>query len=239
MLLSDVINRLSDLLHIEVELLSVDGRHLRWIVRELKSMQGFLEQIEQRSYCEREEELNVWAEKLKKTAVDAEDLIETLVIRSRRRKGILSCFYTPLNVGHELLKIRKRMADLSRERMNLITTHVNVSVETTGEASSSTTIVPPAMEKLDNILSENLVDDMELVKGVKDELGYLQNIVFNLKSRGERENVWLEEVKDICKYTSDVAGNFIARKQKCMKMEWPRKVLFHYYVGYDSAAREF
>ncbi|MCI33310.1 putative disease resistance RPP13-like protein 2-like, partial [Trifolium medium] len=131
------------------------ARQVAWIERELRSMQGLLERVGHRRYGEKEQELNDWEEKLKEIAGDAEDVIETFVIKSvkRRRWGVLY-WIDKYKLGKELEKIRKRMRDISQTGMNLNTDIVGVSVETTsgeGETTSSSTIVVVAMEMLDHI----------------------------------------------------------------------------------------
>ncbi|XP_004496122.2 putative disease resistance RPP13-like protein 2 [Cicer arietinum] len=121
------------------------------------------------------------------------------------------------------------MREISQFGMNL-NTGVSVSVETQGEAkpswSSTTTSV---VEKLDRILSQTIVNDdkvIEMVERVKNQLIELQNIANNLKSTNERENVWLEEVKEVCNYTQSVATNFILGKERWSKMGWLKKVVY-------------
>lgn len=232
----NVANGLSKILIEEYAVLgSGTIRHVEWIERELRSMQGLLEQAGQRGYGEQEQEFNEWEEKLKEVAGDAEDVIETFVIKSvkRRRWGVLY-WIDKHKVGKELQKIRRRMRDISQTGMNLNTNVVSVSVETPGrEAPSSTTtsVVAPAMEKLDHILSQTTIvtgeEVIEMVERVRGEFIRLQNnIVSNLRSTSERENVWLEEVKELCNYTESVAGNFILVKERRSKMGMLKKLLY-------------
>ncbi|XP_058770148.1 probable disease resistance RPP8-like protein 4 [Vicia villosa] len=237
--LSVVANSLSKILIQEYTLLgSGTIRRLEWIERELRSMHGLLERVGQRRYGEQEQELNEWEEKLNEIARDAEDVIETFVIKSvkRRRWGFLY-WIDKHKVGKELEKIRKRMRDISQSGMNLNTNIVSVSIETTpggGEASSSTTTtVVVAMEKLDHILNQTIIvtdeEMMEMVERVKDEFVYLQNNIVSSNlywSRSERGNMWLEEVKELCNYTESVAGNFILVKERRAKMGRLKKVLY-------------
>ncbi|KAK2457401.1 disease resistance protein RPM1 [Trifolium repens] len=232
-------NNLSKILTEEYAVLgSGTVRQVAWIERELRSMQGLLEQVGRRGYGEQEQDLNEWEEKLKEIARDAEDVIETFVIKSvkRRRSGVLY-WIDKHKVGKELEKIRKRMRDISQTGLTDI---VRVSVETApgGETSSSfpiTTITTLAMEKLDHILSQCLSTDdevVEIVEQVKDGLSKLQNI--NLISpRSERENVWLEEVKELCSYTESVGCNFILVKERRSKMGWLKTV---FYLSADYAS---
>jgi len=223
-------------------------RHVEWIEKELRSMLGLLEQVEQRGKAEQEQALTEWAEKLKDVALDAKNVIETFVIKSvkRRRWGVLH-WYDKYKVGKELEKILKRMRDVSHG-MNLNTDVVSVTVQTPPPSSSSwssTTTTVVAMEKLDHILSrQNLITSnrvIEMVEEVKDGLKDLQNIVSKLKSTNERETVWLEEVNEVCHYTAGVAGNFIARREKWLKMSSSlglvRKVLLLLYP--DASSAEF
>ncbi|XP_058770168.1 disease resistance protein RPP13-like [Vicia villosa] len=241
--LSVVANSLSKILIEEYTLLgSGTMRRLEWIERELRSMHGLLERVGQRRYGEQEQELNEWEEKLNEVARDAEDVIETFVIKSvkRRRWGFLY-WIDKHKVGKELEKIRKRMRDISQSGMNLNTNIVSVSIETTpggGEASSSsstttTTTVVVAMEKLDHILNQTIIvtaEEMtEMVERVKDEFVYLQNNIVSSNlywSRSERGNTWLEEVKKLCNYTESVVGNFILVKERRAKMGRLKKVLY-------------
>jgi hypothetical protein len=231
-------NNLSKILTEEYAVLgSGTVRQVAWIERELRSMQGLLEQVGRRGYGEQEQDLNEWEEKLKEIARDAEDVIETFVIKSvkRRRSGVLY-WIDKHKVGKELEKIRKRMRDISQTGLTDI---VRVSVETApgGETSSSfpiTTITTLAMEKLDHILSQCLSTDdevVEIVEQVRDGLSKLQNI--NLISpRSKRENVWLEEVKELCSYTESVGCNFILVKERRSKMGWLKTV---FYLSADYA----
>ena len=232
---ANVANALSKILIEEYAVLgSGTIRHVEWIERELRSMQGLLEQAGQRGYGEQEQEFNEWEEKLKEVAGDAEDVIETFVIKSvkRRRWGVLY-WIDKHKVGKELQKIRRRMRDISQTGMNLNTNVVRVSVETPGrEAPSSTTtsVVAPAMEKLDHILSQTTIvtgeEVIEMVERVRGEFVRLQNVVSNLRSTSERENVWLEEVKELCNYTESVAGKFILVKERRSKMVLLKKLLY-------------
>ncbi|CAJ2629356.1 unnamed protein product [Trifolium pratense] len=225
-------NKLSKILIEEYAVLgSGTVRQVAWIERELRSMQEMLEQVGQHGYGEQKQDLNEWEEKLKEIARDADDVIETFLIKSvkRRRSGVMY-WIDKHKVGKELEKIRQRMRDISQIGISNI---VSVSVETAaeGETSSSSTITTAttlAMEKLDHILSQCLSTDdevVEIVEQVKDGLGKLQNI--NLISpRSERENVWLEEVKELCNYTETVGCNFILAKERQSKMGWLKTVLY-------------
>jgi len=233
---ANVANSLSKILIEEYAVLGGGTiKHVEWIERELRSMQGLLEQAGQRGYGEQEQEFNEWEEKLKEVAGDAEDVIETFVIKSvkRRRWGVLY-WIDKHKVGKELQKIRRRMRDISQTGMNLNTNVVSVSVETPGrEAPSSTTtsVVAPAVEKLNHILSQTTIvtgeEVIEMVERVRGEFVRLQNdIASNLRSTSERENVWLEEVKELCNYTESVAGNFILVKERRSKMGRLKKLLY-------------
>ncbi|PNX87992.1 NB-ARC domain disease resistance protein, partial [Trifolium pratense] len=206
------------------------------IERELRSLQGLLERVGHRRYGEKEQELNEWEEKLKEIASDAEDVIETFVIKSvkRRRWGVLY-WIDKHKVGKELEKIRKRMRDISQTGMNLSTDIVGVSVETMpgggGETTSSSTIVVVAMEMLDHVMSQTTLvtgeEVIEMVEQVKGDFVHLQNnIVSNLWSTSERENVWLEEVKELCNYTERVVSKFILVKERRSKMGRLKKILY-------------
>ncbi|KAJ1435796.1 Virus X resistance protein-like, coiled-coil domain [Sesbania bispinosa] len=234
---SAVANRLSKVLIQESAELGGVVRDVQWIERELRSMQGFLEHVEQRGYGEAAQELNEWAEKLKVIARDAEDVIETFIIKSvkRRRRGVLY-WLDKYKVSKELDKIRERMRDISQGRVNLnLNLNVSVTVETPrGRETSRVYVVAPAMEKLHHIVRQNLTSRdvvTEIVEQVKDELGHLQNVVTNLKSASrQRENVWLQEVKEVCNDTVAVAANFIAKRSKMGRL---RKVLY-LFSGYAS-----
>lgn len=133
------------------------------------------------------------------------------------------------------------MRDISQTGMNLNTNVISVSVETPGrEAPSSTTtsVVSPAMEKLDHILSQTTIvageEVIKKVEQVRDDFVRLKNnIVSNLRSTSEREKVWLEEVMELCNYTESVAGNFILVKERRSKMGRLKKVL---YLSADHAS---
>ncbi|GAU16965.1 hypothetical protein TSUD_37230 [Trifolium subterraneum] len=232
---TSVANSLSNILIEEYTVLgSGTARQVAWIERELRSMQGLLERMGHRRYGEKEQELNEWEEKFKEIAGDAEDVIETFVIKSvkRRRWGVLY-WIDKHKLGKELEKIRKRMRDISQTGMNLNTDIVGVSVETTpgGEATSSSNIVVVAMEMLDHIMSQTTLvtgeEVIEMVERVKGELVRLQNnIVSNLWSISERKNVWLEEVRELCNYTERVVGKFILVKERRSKMGRLKKIIY-------------
>ncbi|PNX73417.1 LRR and NB-ARC domain disease resistance protein, partial [Trifolium pratense] len=231
----------------EYAVLAEAGKHVEWIEKELRSMQGLLEQVEQRGDGEQEQALKEWADKLKDVALKAEDVIKTFVIKSvkRRRWGVLH-WYDKYKVGKELEKIRKSMRDICQNGMNLNTHVVTVSVETPPPSSSSfnyTATIVAAMKKLDHILSsQDLITGnnkvIKIVEEVKDGLNDLQNIVSKLNSTNERETVWLEEVNDVCSYMAEVVGNFIAGREKWLQMRSSlslvRKVLYH-----DASLGEF
>ena len=221
-----VSDALSKILIEEYALLGGAARQVEWIEKELRSVQGLLEQVEQSTYDQNAQELNDLAEKLKETALDAKNVIETFMLKSVkwRRWGVLYVA-DKHDVGVELLQIGNRMRNISQKIMNYLNTdNVSVSVETPGEAitsSSTTTVVAPAMEKLDHILSQNLITGnkaIKMVEQVRDGLKDLQNIVSKLSSSSERESVWLEEVKAVSNYTAGVAENFIAKREKWLKM---------------------
>ncbi|CAL5209033.1 unnamed protein product [Lathyrus oleraceus] len=211
---------------------------VEWIERELRSMEVLLERVGQRRYVEQEQELNEWEEKLKETARDAEDVIETFVIKSvkRRRWGVLY-WIDKYKIGKELQKIHERMRDVSQTGMNLYTDIASISVETTprGEASSSSatsTTVVVAIKKLDHILCQNTIvsdEEIEMVERLKAEFIYLQNNIVpsNLSwLRCEGENVWLEEVGELCNYTERVVDNFILIKERWSKMGRLKKLIY-------------
>ncbi|XP_004496125.1 putative disease resistance RPP13-like protein 2 [Cicer arietinum] len=232
LVVSAVANSLSKILIEEFALLGGGTvRRVEWIERELRSMQGLLEQVEQRGYGEHEQDYNEWEDKLKEIACDAEDVIETFVIKSVKRKrwGILH-WLDKYKVGKELEQIRRRMRDISHTGMNLNTDTVTVSVEASSSSSTTTSLVAPAVEKFDHILSQTIFTSdevIEMVELVKGEFLDLQNkIVYNLNSTSERENVWLEEVKEVCNYTESIVGNFIVVKERRSKMSKLKKVLY-------------
>jgi len=74
------------------------------------------------------------------------------------------------------------------------------------------------VEKLDHILTQNLTtldEVIEVVQNVRD--GYLILSNFNSttgKWSQQRQQVWLQEVKDICDYTVAVAAKFIERRER-------------------------
>ncbi|CAL5208482.1 unnamed protein product [Lathyrus oleraceus] len=233
--LSQVANRLSAYLIDEYAVLTGDVRQVEWIEKELRSMQGWLEHVEQHGYSRQEQALNEWADKLKDIALDAEDVIETFVMKSvkRRRWGFLY-WNDKYKVGRELLQIRKRMRDISHVGINFNINFVNISIETTPpgeEVSSSATsgVVATAMQKLDHILSQTIVTGDEvigMVEQVKGELLYLQNIVYSLKSISERENVWLKDVEKVCNDMKSIAQNFIVARERGSKGGKLEKVLY-------------
>lgn len=150
-----ITNQLSRLLIEEYAVLgSGHVRHVEWIERELRSMQGLLEQVEQITYSQNAQQLNDLADKLKETALDAKNMIEKFVIKSVKRKrwGVLY-WNDKFDVGIELVQIRKRMTDISKKIINYSNTSVfSISVENPGEE-----VVAPAVEKLDHILNPQYV----------------------------------------------------------------------------------
>ncbi|KAJ1404765.1 Virus X resistance protein-like, coiled-coil domain [Sesbania bispinosa] len=233
-----VANRISKVLIQESAVLGGVIRHVEWIERELRLMQAFLE-VE---HGEEAEELNKWAEELKEIARDAEDVIETFVIKSvKRRRTRVLYWLDKYMVGKELNKIRQRMRDISQRRINM-NTGLSVTVETPTttpterEASSITREVALSIEQLDHIMSQHLISldkVMEIVEHVKDELGDMQNVVSGLKITSQREKVWLEEVKEVCNYTTTVARNFIGSRERQSKIGKVEQVL-HPFAGYAS-----
>ncbi|CAL5209031.1 unnamed protein product [Lathyrus oleraceus] len=229
----------------EYAVLGDAARHVEWIEKELRSMRGLLEQVEQRGDGEQAQELKEWADNLKEVALHAKNVIELFVTKSvkRRRWGVLHWF-DKYSIGKELEKIRRSMRDISYIGMNLNKNVLSVSVENPPPSSSSSSSIPEvvdmAMEKLDHILNQNLITSnkvIELVEGVKDGLKDLKNIVSKLKSSNERETVWLEEVNDVCNYTGEVVENFVARKKGfklSSSLSLPWKFLCH-----DASLREF
>ncbi|CAK8572967.1 unnamed protein product [Lathyrus sativus] len=85
------------------------------------------------------------------------------------------------------------------------------------------------MEKLDHILSQTIIvtseEVIEMVERLKAEFIYLQNNIVSW-SRSERENVWLEEVKELCNYTESIVDNFILVKERWSKMGRLKKLLY-------------
>ncbi|CAJ1976614.1 unnamed protein product [Sphenostylis stenocarpa] len=98
-----------------------------------------------------------------------------------------------------------------------------IELACSGSGREATRIVVPALEKLDHILNQKLItreDVIQIVLNVR--YGYLSdahNIVlsnFNSTCNCTQlsETVWLQELKDICDYTVDVAEKFIARRDR-------------------------
>jgi hypothetical protein len=67
---------------------------------------------------------------------------------------------------------------------------------------------------------------MEMVERVKGELMDLSNIVNNLKSTSETENVWLKEVKEVCNYIKSIAEDFILVRERRSNMSRLQKFLY-------------
>ncbi|XP_058770170.1 disease resistance protein RPP13-like [Vicia villosa] len=224
-----VVSVVSKFLLEEYAVLGNAARHVEWIEKELRSMRGLLEQVEKKGNGEQTQELKDFAEKLQDVALDAKNVIETFLIKSvkRRRRGVFHWF-DKHTVGKDLEKIRKKMREISYIGLNLNKNVLVLSVENPPSSRSNSSSIPVvvymAMEKLDHILSQNLIASnkvIELVEGAKDGLKVLENIVSNLKSSNERETVWLEEVNDVCSCTVKVAENFIARSS------FQRKLPYH------------
>jgi hypothetical protein len=175
-------------------------RHVEWIEKELRSMRGLLEQVKQHGYGEQEQAFNEWADMLEDVALDAKNVIETFVIKSVKRKrwGALHWF-DKYYVGKQLQHIRRRMRDISHTGMNIdMKISVSVQAPAVGEeeeaapplssSSSTTAAAAAAMNKLDHILSQNLITSskvIEIVEQVKDGLRSIQNIVSILKPTNE------------------------------------------------------
>ncbi|CAK8572953.1 unnamed protein product [Lathyrus sativus] len=241
----EVVNTLSKSVADEREVLTVDvKKQVEWIEKELSSMQGLLEHLQQQRYNNQEQALNDWEEKLNTIARDAKDLIETFRMKTvnMRRWGFLY-WKDKYKVRKEVLQIRARLIDISQTGINLNTGDVRIPVETTppGEDASSSAIsgvVVTAIQKLDHILSQTQVtgdEVIEMVEQVKGELSYLQNIGYNLKLINERENLWLKEVKKVCNDTERIAQNFIVTKERWSKIDKLEKLLFR---GNNYASEE-
>jgi len=87
-----------------------------------------------------------------------------------------------------------------------------------------------AVQKLHHILTQNLItldEVIEIVQNVRDAYLILSN--FN-STKGEwshqRQQVWLQEVKDICDYTVAVADKFIERRERSV---------WHVFYPYEHA----
>ncbi|XP_027364639.1 probable disease resistance protein RF9 [Abrus precatorius] len=204
-------DKLSKVLVQESAVLSGAARQVEWIERELRIMQAFLEHVDHDDSGSSDE----WAEKLRSVARDAEDAIETFVIKSvkRRRRGLLY-WYDKYKVGKELERISDIMRDISQHHRQ---TRLDLTFETPGPAETSATIVTPALHKFIRVLSHNLITrrkGIKVAERVRDELVGMQNIVRNLESTSQREKVWLEEVKEVCDYTAGVADSFIAHASR-------------------------
>ncbi|KAL5139282.1 Disease resistance RPP8-like protein 3 [Glycine soja] len=195
---------------------------VEWIAKELRCMLAFIEHLESREGSN-PNQLEL-VEDIRIVALDAQDVMETF--QRRRRKGVMYWF-CKYKLGRELDKISNRMRQISERIRNSESDQTSIvpTVETPGVRA--TTIVSPALEKLDHILTQNLIirdeELIEIVEHVRDDvLVDIKNAVSNLNSTtgelSQRENVWLEEVKEVCDYTVGVAEKFIARREKRLSM---------------------
>ncbi|KAG5004649.1 hypothetical protein AAZX31_10G186200 [Glycine max] len=195
---------------------------VEWIAKELRCMLAFIEHLESREGSN-PNQLEL-VEDIRIVALDAQDVMETF--QRRRRKGVMYWF-CKYKLGRELDKISNRMRQISERIRNSESDQTSIvpTVETPGVRA--TTIVSPALEKLDHILTQNLIirdeELIEIVEHVRDDvLVDIKNAVSNLNSTtgelSQRENVWLEEVKEVCDYTVGVAEKFIARTEKRSSM---------------------
>lgn len=220
--------RLSSLLIQEYAVLAQQAYRVEWIEKELRLMRAFLEHVERQGQGE---DVNDWAEKLKDVACDAEDAIETFVIKSvKRRKNWLFNLLSRYKFGKELERIHKRILDVSHRRKRYEERNIGVVVETPaqeGEPSSTTpnTIVTPAIEKLGYVLSHNCLTCDEVrktVEQVRDKFVGLHKIVAIVESRREssdREKIWLDDIKVVCDFTQDVVEEFIkTRGRWCISL---------------------
>ncbi|KAL2324971.1 hypothetical protein Fmac_024029 [Flemingia macrophylla] len=188
----------------------VRGR-VEGIVEELTSLQELTEELEgsklERSVVEDH------VSKVEYVNLAARDAIESF-FNKRRRKGVLY-WLDKYNLGKQLKEITDSIREI-KTGILACNTDVHVGVQVSGGGS---TILAPALEKLDYILTQNLIIlDVQVVKIVErvrdDVFGYLKNLLSNLTPMGERDKVWLEEVKELCDNTVALAEKFIAKIQK-------------------------
>jgi hypothetical protein len=109
------IERLSDLLIEEANLLSGVSDQIQKLQIELKRMQCFLRDAE-RKRDEGGETIKNWISEIKKLAYDAEDVIETYAIKVSF-SGAMTPFYKLRHVhkvGNKILSINSQIADLTR-----------------------------------------------------------------------------------------------------------------------------
>ncbi|TKY51751.1 putative disease resistance RPP13 protein 2 [Spatholobus suberectus] len=246
-IVSRVAGRLSTALIQESVLLVGDVRSkFEWIVKELRYMQAFIQQLERSN----SNQLEFFEDRIRSIALEVEDAIENFINASfkRRKKGV-QYLLERYDVAKELEQITYRMGEISERIKNYQNeqTNIAVTVETPGPGVGvgATTIVSPALEKLDHILTQNLIildgKVIEMVEHVRDEdLGDTQNIVISLRSTGElsqRAQVWLKEIEVICDYTAGVAEKFIAGRERRLRMRrlWQVLYLFEQY----ASEREF
>ncbi|KAL1294983.1 hypothetical protein HN51_055822 [Arachis hypogaea] len=204
---------LSRLLIQESAVLGGVASHVESIEKELRLMQLYL--VERGSW----EGFDDWVDKLNEVALEAEDVIQTFVFNSVKRRRGIHYLFVRYRVGKDLDRISRKMGDIyqSEPRKQEQMDNLRVTVESEpGETSAP--MLSQAIELLSNLISEKLVlhwNVIKMVEQAKDELVAMQSIVSSLKSTTQREGIWLEEVRSICDLTENTVETFIAtRKDK-------------------------
>lgn len=232
-----VARKLSDVLIQESARLVEVADRIRWIVKELEYMQKFVQDLERSNSNQLEE---MFEEITNVVARQAEDVIDTFLNKSvnRRKKGV-QYLLEKYDIAKELEPICDRVREISERISNYLNEPIAVTIET--PRVRATTIVSPALEELDHILTQNLIildeELIEIVEHVRDkDLGDTHNIVSKLNSaeesihsQSQRARVWLKDIENICADTVAVAENFIAtRRKRLSRTGWLWQVFYFF-----------
>ena len=231
-----VARKLSDVLIQESAQLVEVADQIDWIAKELGYMQEFVQYLERSN----SNQLEMFEEMTNVVARQAEDVIDTFLNTpvERRKKGI-QYLLEKYNIAKELEPICNRVREISERISNYLNEPIAVTIET--PRVRATTIVSPALEELDHILTQNLIildeELIEIVEHVRDkDLGDTHNIVSKLNSaeesihsQSQRARVWLKDIENICADTVAVAENFIAtRRKRLSRTGWLWQVFYFF-----------
>lgn len=116
------VQRLSDLLSQEAVFLHGVRGEVQWLQRELTRMQGFLKDTDQQQ--DTDDGVRRWVSEVRNAAYDAEDIVDTFMVKSADEGGSLAClkkYACILNrgvnhygVGKDIEALKGRIIDISR-----------------------------------------------------------------------------------------------------------------------------
>ncbi|KAK2654257.1 hypothetical protein Ddye_014113 [Dipteronia dyeriana] len=121
---SFVVNKLGDFLIQQAVFLRGVENEVRWLRDEMRSMQGFLKDAEERQYGDGNGMIQGWVSDIRELANDIEDVLDTVNLNVQRIPGcfppsVRSCmFYTgnSYNIGKKIEDFKNRLNDISGRR---------------------------------------------------------------------------------------------------------------------------